>query len=171
MGDEFLELENNQLASVAPIEAADGQEGKIPATNAEGLIDSSFLPDFPTATFPITLTLTAAVPIAGGSLVNLFYSSGLSALAAQPADAASGLGADAINGPAGAGTNEPVTVTLGFGLIAGLSGLTAGAEYYLGNAGALTASSGGAGTLYQYIGKAISATTLLFQPQHPGIQQ
>lgn len=53
------------------------------------------------------------------------------------------------------------------GRVTGLSGLTVGSRYYLSDAaaGGVTATPvSGAGKLHQYIGRAISATTITFEP-------
>ena len=169
MSDTFLSLINNEVKSVTPIEAADGTQGRIPATNAAGALDASFLPAFPAATFPIEETLTAGVAVSGPSLINVYTNPGTGTIGVQPADAVTGLGADGFV-LSGAGLNAPVVATLGLGIITGLSGLTPGAAYYLGNSGAISATPAATGYLYQYVGKALSATSLLFQPQS-GIQQ
>jgi len=50
------------------------------------------------------------------------------------------------------------------GIITGLTGLTAGLRYYLGAAGAITATPNTAsGETHQYVGKALSATELAFE--------
>jgi hypothetical protein len=54
-------------------------------------------------------------------------------------------------------------------VITGLSGLTLGAVYYLSTtAGAITTTApSGSGNVVQRIGRAVSTTEVLFQPQEP----
>lgn len=109
--------------------------------------------------------LTATENIPAASLVNVWASSGAKLRLAT--NASVGLPADGfvLNSIASAATGP----FYGPGsIITGLSGLTPGSRYYLGAAGAITATIPSAGVL-QEVGVAISATRLLFNPKedHP----
>jgi hypothetical protein len=112
------------------------------------------------------ITVQASETIAAGSLVNLYTATG--ALRAQKADAS--------------GTTKPAhgfvlaEITSGqsgaiqtLGVVTGLSGLTPGGDCWLSqsSAGGVTQSAPNeatTGKLIQLVGKALSASTLLFQP-------
>lgn len=110
-------------------------------------------------------SVTATETIAAASFVNFVNEAG--ALKAQLADATDGTKpcdgyATAAIADAAAGT-----VIVGRGqVLTGLTGLTIGADYYLSEtAGAITSTPPSTvGNLVQYIGKALSATTLLYDP-------
>lgn len=148
---------SGNIAEVAAVEssAGAGDEGKIVALNASGQIDPTMLPGSG------AFTATASEAIAAGAIINLWNSTG--ALKVRNADnsavgkRAHGFASAAIaSGASG-------TVNVGDGVINGLSSLTIGTQYFLGAAGAPTATvPTGTGTIIQGVGVATSATAIEF---------
>lgn len=115
-------------------------------------------------------TLEASEAITAGSLVNLWNNTGtLQARLAKSTDV--GYKATAFAFTAGAIT-ETITVRFG-GEITGLTGLTPGVSYYLSTtAGQLTSTAplDAPSKLVQFVGIAISETSLLFTPNYEPIK-
>lgn len=137
--------------------------GKLVRLDSGGRLAQNMMPS---GIVPDTKDMTATENIAAGSLVNVFNSSGAKV---RKADATAsnkfhtvGFVLDAIlSGQAGQVFFE--------GVITGLSGLTVGTKYYLSEtAGGVTdVAPSTSGALVQYIGTAISATEISFEPnQH-----
>jgi len=115
-----------------------------------------------TATF---LVVTAAEALPKGALVNLFPVGGVTR--ARKADSLSASGAKKTDGYALVATDQgdPVAVYRD-GVNDALSGLSPGLDYYMGPSGTVTATEPTAsGQTAQYVGKALSATALAFQPR------
>lgn len=133
----------------------------IVAVNAAG----SASPEGPiniTTAAGAAITLIAAANLSAGQIVNIFSSGG--AAKVQPADVADDTkGADGFVSSAVTSGN-PATVYVRGATIAGLLSLTPGATYWLAASGAITATEPSSGW-NQVVGKALSATTLLFDPQ------
>jgi hypothetical protein len=134
------------------------QDGKIVSLDATGRIDSSILPVGIAADTHVATafeSLSAANPFvyirADGQIANASASSG---------------GTPAV-GFVLAAFSASTSATVYFeGRVTGLSGLTPGARYYLSDvtAGGLTSTAvSGTGKLHQYIGRAITATSLAFE--------
>ena len=107
--------------------------------------------------------LTASEDVAAGDFVNIHASSGARIRKADASDdtrPADGFAAAAVL------TGASGEVLLPGQVLSGLSGLAAGASYYLSEtAGAITPTPpSGSGCLVQFVGKALSATELLFNP-------
>lgn len=162
----FLNLANGQrvLDRAAQTSAGAADANKIIRLDAAGKIDTTFLP---TGVGPETRTTTASEALSAGNLVNLWNDAGT--LKARKADATT-TGKDA-NGfvLAGISSGATGTVYLEEGVISGLSGLTLGSIYYLHTtAGGLTTTvPSSSGNVVQEVGKALSATELLFRPRAP----
>lgn len=135
-----------------------GQAGDLVALDASGRLDTSVLPvgiaaDVYTGTAFETLTATSPFVYIrpDGSIAN--------------ANAASG-GSPTIGFVLeGSASAAPATVYFE-GRVTGLSGLTVGSRYYLSDTvpGGLTLTPvSGTGKLHQYLGRAISTTTLSFE--------
>jgi hypothetical protein len=113
--------------------------------------ENSVLPGF--------ATITASVAIARGQAVNI------SASQLRLASAASSIPAIGIC-IRGAAAGEKAKIILGTGYAASLSGLTAGASIYLGNAGALVFVKPGSGFI-QGLGFALSTTEMFVTISQP----
>lgn len=140
--------------------AGAGDSDKIPSLNGSGKLDNTFFPD---GIGEDTLTVTAGETLAANDLIYINGSG-----AAMKADANS-IAKEAIGHVKSGITNAATgTVYFGKGIISGLSGLTPGAKYFLSatTAGgiALTVPSG-SGDIIQEVGRALSATELVFNPQ------
>lgn len=135
-----------------------GDAGKGVALADDGYLDESL---FPSGYGAETVTLTASEALSAGNLVNFWDDSGT--LKMRKADAASEKPADGFilanvsSGASGLAFQLP-------GLITGLSGLTAGAKYYLSDdtpGSVETTVPTGSGKIAQFIGYAKSTTELV----------
>lgn len=146
-------------ASTVDTSAGAGDSGKIPSLDSAGKLDSTFMP---TGFGTDTLTLTAAETLAAGNVVYVSAANTVSKADANSATkAAVGFVLSSIS------SSATGTVYFGSGFITGLSGLTAGALYYLsGTAGGITTTAPtGTGKIQQQVGFAVNTTTLYFEPQ------
>jgi hypothetical protein len=140
------------------VSAGAGDAGKAVALNASGLIDPTMLPG---ADVDI---IEASENLAAGDLVNVHDSSGPKV---RKADAAGGM-AKRADGYVLASVTSGQNATVYFeGNISGLASLTPGARYYLSATpgGATATAPSTASHLKQFIGKAISATEISFEPE------
>lgn len=160
MVDKYIALLNGIEQEVAGTVTGGtaGEAGKIPALDAGGRIDPTLMPVGVVAdTYSGTAfeTLSSAAPFvyvrADGQIANASAASGgnptIGFVVANAAAAASAL-------------------VYFEGRVTGLSGLTVGSRYYLSDtvAGGLTLTPvSGTGKLHQYLGRAVSATTLTFE--------
>jgi hypothetical protein len=140
--------------------AGAGDAGKIPQLDASGRIDASMMPVGLAAD---TKAVIASEALSAGNLVNVWNNTGV--LNVRRADATTA-GKEA-NGFVLASFASSASATVYFeSTITGLSGLTIGARYYLGTTpGAATATPlTASGNVHQYIGVALSATEISFEP-------
>lgn len=160
MADKYIALlsgiETEVEGTVAGGTAA--QAGKLTALDGTGRLDPSIMPVGVTAdTYSGTAseTLTAANPFV------YVRSDG------QVANASAATGGNPAIGFVLAGSAASAQALVYFeGRVTGLSGLTVGARYYLSDTtpGGLTATPvSGTGKLHQYLGRAVSTTTLAFE--------
>jgi hypothetical protein len=104
--------------------------------------------------------------LSAGDIVNIHDSTGAKV---RKADASGGVAKMGVGFVLSAVTSPAPATVYKEGTITGLSGLTIGSRYYLsGTAGAITTTAPTT-TAYivQYIGYAISATELVFEPSDP----
>ena len=141
-----------------------GNAGRIPALNGSGVFDASMLVNAPAGLLSLQLAATEAV--AQGALCNIFSASGTESV--QNADG-SAAGTKPCNGyaPAAIAQGATGTVVVSKSVITGLSGLTPGPAFLSETAkgGVQAAGSTTAGHTFQKVGEALSANTLLFDPQ------
>lgn len=144
--------------------AGAGDGGKLPQLDSTGRLDDSFMPVGIGADVKV---LPTSENLAAGDLVNVYDSAGTAT--ARKADATSE-GKEA-HGFVLAGSTSPANATVYMeGTLTGLTSLTPGARQYLD-----TATAGGrtetaptsAGNVSQYVGVAISATEISFEPAEP----
>lgn len=133
---------------------------KIPRLGADGRFDESMMP---AGYGDDANTREASESLAGPSVVAYFDEAGANKV--RNADAtAEGKEADGfVLDSATSGSSAKV---FNEGTVTGLSGLTPGARYYLSTTpGQITATAPtGSGNVVQYLGKAISATELVWEP-------
>ena len=145
--------------------AGSGDANKIVATTSAGTINANMLPEGIGAD---TRSVVASENLTGGDMVNLFDDTGT--ISARRAD-------NSNNRPAHGYVLEGVTATESgdvyfTGTISGLTGLTIGADHYLGTTGAATTTAPSAqGTIVQAVGVALSATELRFMRERPILLQ
>lgn len=158
----FLGFVGGKFKQLAAIAASTGSSdaGKIIAAGTDGKLHASFLP---TGVGANTLTAVASEAIAAGKLVNIFVDDGATKM--RLADNSNGRQAwgylkEGVSADASATAYRLNTV------MPGHTGLTVGADYWLGTVGAVTATpldatdEDNVGKVSQYIGKAFSATEI-----------
>jgi hypothetical protein len=128
--------------------------GKIVALSTSGTIDSTMLPAGVGAN---VTSVPAFEALSAGAFVNLFSDDG--DISARLADNSNGRAAEGFVLAAVSESDAATVLPLGE-TNSGLTGLTVAAEYWLGAAGAVTATPPTSG-VSQYLGKALSATELL----------
>lgn len=162
----FLARLGGHTKQVRPVVVSTGTNdaGRIIAADSSGRIDLSLLPEGVGASLVVG---TASETLSAGALVN-FYSNG-GVFSVRLADNSNGRRADGFVLAAVTSANQASVYPLGE-INSSLSGLTVGADYWLGTAGAVTATpldeadDDNVGKLSQYIGKARSATELVTVP-------
>lgn len=134
-----------------------GDANKIVALNAAGQIDSTMLPEIP------TFSVLASENLAAGDLINLWDDTGTLKMRKADNTSATKRADGYIESAVTSGNSGSPTV--GGGLVSGLSGLTLAADYYLGTNGGVTVTPPtAASSIVQYVGRAKSATELVFVP-------
>lgn len=154
-------------AEITPniVSAGAADSGKIPALNAAGVIDLTMMP---AGIGPDQTAVLASEVVAAGAIVNVYNNAGVSTQ--RNADNTGASRAKSATGWSPNGTASAAVGAVQYnGIIPGLVGLTIGAPYFLGVAGAITAvpPAAGAGATCQLIGYALTATSLQFSPGLP----
>jgi len=160
----FLRLVSGIITEIAGTvtSAGAGNDGDIVALDSTGRIDPSMMPVGVAAEVKVAV---ASEALAGGDMVNLWLDAGV--LKARKADAST-TGKEA-NGfvLVAVSTGANATVYLPSQTNTARTGLTIGAHYWLSDAspgGVTTTPPTGAGKVSQFVGKALSATELVFVP-------
>lgn len=162
MAQKFISLVAGvkQLIEAITASAGAGDTGKIPALDASGRLDQSFMPVGIGADLK---NIVASEVLATNDLVNIWDDAGTPK--ARKADA-SAVGKEAV-GFVKAGVALGAQASVYFeGTMTGLTGLTPGARYYVSPtaAGQATATAPTAsGQVVQYVGRAISTTEISFE--------
>lgn len=157
----FLERNSTsgQVTEVQPINtsAGAGDAGKMIQLDAAGLINANMMP---VGIVADTFTSTASGALSAGDMVYLTSGS----LIARASAAAAGN--PAIGFVLVASSNGAAATIYFEGRNTGVSALTPGTRYYLSDAtpgGLISTPAVGAGKLHQYVGTAITATSLAFE--------
>ena len=145
-----------ELQEVASVQssAGAGDAGKIVALNSAGQIDSTML------STSGTITMTASESIAAGAMVNI-YDSGGGVIKVRNADnTTSAKRAHGFSiGSIASSASGPIS--FGNGANTGVTGLTVGAEYFLGTTGGVTTTAPtSTGNIVQSVGVARTTTEL-----------
>lgn len=161
MAQGFLDLVNGKLKRVLAIvtSAGAGDAGKIPALGSDGKLDASVMPAGIGANVAVAV---AGEAIGAGKFVELFSDAGTWKM--RLADNSNGRVAWGYVRTAVAADASGTAYRLNTANAA-LSGLTPGADYWLGTAGGVISApldpDTDVGKLSQYLGKASSATELV----------
>lgn len=143
--------------------AGAGDAGKIPALDSTGRFSTTMMP---VGIGADVKSIEAGEDLAGGDFVNLYDDTGLKCRKADASD--SGKQADGfVLAAATTGNNATVYFE---GINTQLSGLTAGSKYFLSATSAGepdTAIPSTTNHIVQFLGKAISATEISFEPGEP----
>lgn len=162
-GNKYLAMIAGAITEVFSIQssAGAGDAGKIPALDAAGKFDTSFMP---TGIAADTASVTSSEALAAGDLVNIWNSTGAKVRKADATvagkEAHGFVLAAVISGAAATvyfeGSNTQVTA------------LTPGPQFLSTTAGlAVAAAPSGSGNVVQRVGFATSSTNLNFQSQPP----
>ncbi len=157
----YLNIGPNGFVQLTPaVTGGASKAGQLVALNSAGQIDPTMLSS---SLGSPQVTVTAAVAISAGQLVNLTNNSGV--LTAQLADCSTGLPAQ---GFATAAISASTTGTVQLsGLNASVTGLTPAAPLYLSTAGGVSATAPTtSGYIVQAVGVAVSATEMEFNPSN-----
>ncbi len=148
------------LVTAPTVSAGAATGNTIVATTASGQFDASVIPT--SVSGNVVRNENAASAISASTLVN-FGGSGV-----RPADSTSGYPANGFALAAiSSGASGPINL---IGILSGLSGLTEGADYYLGTNGAAILAAAlptASGSLIQHIGVAVSTTEINFEYSEP----
>lgn len=161
MVDKVLRRVAGRTVQYTPVTASAGaaDAGKIPALGSDGKLDPSM---YNAGSGTSTRPVVASEAIGAGKLVNLYLNAG--ALNMRMADNSNNRPAHGFVLAAVASSATGAVYDLD-AILGGLSGLTIGAEYFLGTAGAvitpaLDATTAASGAIDQKIGIALSATEI-----------
>lgn len=157
----FITLEAGKQKQELALAASSGvaDAGKIIRADGTGRIDPTLMP---LGIGADTRSIVTSEALSAGDMVNVFNSTGLKARKADATTAGK-----ETNGFVIAAFGSGVSATVYFeGTASGLTGLTVGSRYYLATtAGTITAVPlSGSGNVHQYLGIALSATELTFEP-------
>lgn len=163
-GNKYLKNNAGTITEEAAIQssAGAGDVGKIPAVDASGRLDTSFMPVGIAAD---TAVITASEALAAGDLVNIWNSSGPKVRKAD----ASTAGKEA-HGFVIAAVSSSAAATVYFeGSNPQVSGLTAGVQFLSAASPGLSTSTApsASGNVVQRVGLASSATNLNFEASQP----
>lgn len=168
MANKYLGIGTNGLPTEVEgqvTSAGAGDAGKIVALDSAGKLDDSL---FPNGIGPNVSILTASENLSDGDWVNIFDDGGTPSV--RRADNSNARRAHGFV-TTGVSAAAPATVYGPGQLNDELSGLTVGAEYFLGTTGAETTTvPTAAGSLVQSIGVAESATAIRFMPMLPMVR-
>lgn len=161
MVDKVLRRVGGKTVQYTPATSSSGaaDAGKIPALGADGKLDPTM---YNAGGGPASRSIPASEALTAGNLVNMYSNAGT--VNVRKADNSNSRPAHGFV-LAGVASGASATVYDLDGVLSGLSGLTPGADYYLGTAGAVItpavdATTAATGTIDQRIGVALSATEL-----------
>lgn len=170
-GQGFLAVVSGKIKQVFAIQtsAGAGDAGKVIAANSAGVLDATFLPPGIGANSIVAVT---SENLSAGDFINVYDNAGT--LTIRKADNSNGREAwgwvdAAVTSPAAATAYRLNSVN------ASRTGLTAGAEYYLGTAGGVTTTPldatdvANVNKVNQYLGRAKSTTELVTVEYNPVI--
>lgn len=166
MAEKYLKNNGGVLTEEEAIQVSSGagDAGKIPALDSAGRLDNTVMP---VGIGADTASIVASENLAAGDMVDIYDDAGTAT--ARKADAASS--GKYATGFVLQATTSPANATIYFeGQNNQLTGLTAGARMYLSatTPGEITATAPtGTGQVVQYVGRAINATTIAFEPAQP----
>jgi hypothetical protein len=160
----YIELNAGRLREVQPIDATAGaaDAGKVIQTDADGLLDESFLPAGVGADIRL---IQASETLAAGDLVNIHDDTGPRARKADATTTGKEAHGFVLDGAAAA-ANASVYFA---GILTGLTGLTPGARQYLSTTGGLRTATvpSASGNIVQKVGVAVATDAMAFNLGEP----
>lgn len=160
-GQKPLQLNGGRVTEVEAqqVSAGAGDAGKIVALNSAGQVDQSMMP---TGIGPDTSSMAASETLAAGDFVNIWNDGGTPKV--RKADATTA-GKEADGFVLAAVAAAATALIYHEGGNTQLAGLTPGARYYLHTTAGLSslAAPAASGNVVQFLGRAVSATKLVFE--------
>jgi len=158
----FLTIVNGVQKRVQAIASSSGSgdANKIVATGSDGRLSTTLMP---TGLGAQTETIVASESLVAGDFVNIHDNAGTRNV--RKADNSNGRPANGFVLDAVSSSASATVYTTG--LNNALTGLTPGSPYFLGTAGAATATPASAPNTHQSLGFATSATAILFEYDQP----
>lgn len=165
MAQKFLEVPASGIPAQKEATTSSGgagDAGKLVGLHTDGKININMMP---TGVGANTKTIATTEDLSAGNVVNIYNSSGEKC---RKADASNGYTADGFV-LASTTSGQNATVYLPGAMLSGLTSLTPGALYFLSaTAGSVTTTPiTAAGQISQCVGKAASATEIIFHPMYP----
>ena len=166
MADKYLKNNGGILTEEEAATSSSGSEdaGKIPALDSGGRIDSTMMP---VGIGADTASVVASENLAAGDIVDIYDNAGTANARKADASTAGKYATGFVLAAVTSGQNATVYFE---GQNNQLTGLTAGARMYLSatTPGEIVATAPtGSGQVVQYVGRAINATTIAFEPAQP----
>lgn len=167
MAEKFLKVAADGSTSeqeALTASAGAGDAGKVPGLAGDGRLDQSMMP---AGVGPAAKSIVASEALAAGNMCNVWNDAGTPKL--RKADASSpGKRCNTFVQAGFSAGQQALAFTES--IVTGLSGLTAGARYFLSNTvpgGITTDPITQSGHILQYVGTALSDTELAFEPADP----
>jgi hypothetical protein len=165
----YLELQNGNAREAVPISQSSGagDANRIVQTGSDGRLDQTLMPAGIGAD---TTVVQASENLAAGDQVNIWSDAGDAQVRKADASSAGKESDGFVREAVDSGDSAQIYRT---GTVSGLSGLVAGARYFLSAdmAGGVTSSApSGSGQVVQGVGKAISESELAFERGLPVIR-
>jgi len=165
-------LRNNAgiITEINSIDTSTGasDSGKLVETDSNGKIDSSFLP-----TQDSGISVVTSENLAAGDFVNIYNNAAVATARLADADSSTVSGGiptkECVGYVTAASTSPAANTVYTEGINDALSGLTIGDRYYLdessgGTAGGVTSTAPSGGDVVQYLGIAVAADSIIFEP-------
>lgn len=170
----YISLPSNGIPTevqATVVSSGAGNDGDLVALDSTGKLDTSVMP---TGIGAEIVNATASENLSAGDLVSFWNNAGtLNVRKADASAASAGKKAEGfVKAAVTSGNSAAVYTDIGT-VNANVSGLTAGSDYYLSGGtpgGVTTTAPTTSGYLVQYIGKALSSTSIQFQPEIRGIR-
>jgi hypothetical protein len=166
MAEKYLKNNGGVLTETEATQTSSGaaDAGKIPALDSAGRIDSTMMPVGIGADIA---SIVASENLAAGDMVDIYDNAGTPNVRKADGSTAGKYATGFVLAAVISGSNAMVYFE---GQNNQLTGLTAGARMYLSatTPGEITATAPtGTGQVVQYVGRAINATTIAFEPAQP----
>ena len=166
MAEKYLKNNSGVLTEEEAIQTSSGagDAGKIPALDSAGRLDNTVMP---VGIGADTASIIASENLAAGDMVDIYDNTGTPNVRKADGSTAGKYATGFVLAAVTSGSNAAVYFE---GQNNQLTGLTAGARMYLSATtpgGIVATAPTGSGQVVQYVGRAINATTIAFEPAQP----